>query len=261
MSVLGGWWTILFGPPLVLLWVWYGRELRRRSDVNRARRTCFRAALLLAALVLVGPLPVLATEYFWAHMVQHILLMMLISPLLVLGSTVHVASTSRYRRLRDATHWLGQRWLPQQLTRPQVGFVVFLLALMSTHFSPLANAGMAHPAIHGLELLLFLTGGCIYYYPLMNGNPQAFEVSHAVRVISLFAMMIPETMVGFFLYASNSLLHDTGMTGMGSLDPLTDQHIGGALMWSMGMIIDSVWVVLAVIDFFASERKRSEALV
>jgi cytochrome c oxidase assembly factor CtaG len=261
MSLLGGWWTVLFGPPLVLVWVWYGRELAVRTDVVRLRRVCFYAALLLAAVVLVGPLPVLATEHFWAHMVQHILLMMLISPLFVLGSPGLLLTTSRYLSLRRASGWLGRRWMVRQLLQPKVGFGIFLTVLLGTHFSPLANLGMVNSAAHGLELLLFVFGGVIYYYPLMTGNPQPHEVSHAVRVISLFAMMVPETMVGFFLYASSQMLHDTGMTAMGPPNALTDQHIGGALMWSMGMIIDSVWVVLAVIEFFANERKRSETFV
>ena len=132
---------------------------------------------------------------------------------------------------------------------------------LGTHFSPLADLGMVNSAAHALELLLFVVGGVIYYYPLMSGNPQPNEVPHSVRVISLFAMMVPETMVGFFLYASSQMLHDTGMPAMGAPSALTDQHIGGALMWSMGMIIDSVWVVLAVTDFLANERQRSESLV
>ena len=261
MSLLGGWWTALFGPPLVLIWVWYTCELAVRSDVGRLRRACFYAAVLLAAVVLVGPLPVLATEHFWAHMVQHILLMMLISPLFVLGSPGLLATTSRYLSLRHASGWLGRRGFVRQLLQPKVGFGIFLAVLLGTHFSPLANLGMVNSAAHALELLLFVVGGVIYYYPLMSGNPQPNEVPHSVRVISLFAMMVPETMVGFFLYASSQMLHDTGMPAMGAPSALTDQHIGGALMWSMGMIIDSVWVVLAVTDFLANERQRSESLV
>lgn len=261
MREWGGWWTIVFGPPLLLAWTWYRMESSGRADLSRIRRSCFYAALLLAAVVLVGPLPVIAAEQFWAHMVQHIALMMLISPLLVLGSPVRLALASRYPVIRRGAHRVARLWLVRQLLRPAVGFVVFFVVLIATHFSPLANAGMTNSAVHALELLLFLSAGCIYYYPLLEGNPQPHVVPHAVRAISLFAMMVPETMVGFFLYASSSMLHDSAMSVAGAPDTLTDQHLGGALMWSMGMIIDSVWVVLAIVEFFASERQRSESLV
>ncbi|MEN9915874.1 MAG: hypothetical protein RL725_549, partial [Actinomycetota bacterium] len=39
--------------------------------------------------------------------------------------------------------------------------------------------------------------------------------------------------------------------------PLRDQHIGGVLMWSMGMIIDTIWIVLAARDWFAHEKLLS----
>ena len=74
-------------------------------------------------------------------------------------------------------------------------------------------------------------------------------------------MMVPETMTGFFLYASNSLLHDSPhahLLSSSATTPLDDQRFGGALMWSMGMIIDTVWVVLAARDWFAAERLESE---
>jgi len=205
-------------------------------------------------------------------MVQHVGLMMLISPLLILGSPVRLLLNSRFALIKRSARLFSQITVIRWLFIPQVGFVIFVSTLIGTHFSPLANAGMNDANAMSFELILFLVAGLIYYLPVLEGNPTPYPVSHAVRVISLFAMMLPETMTGFFLYSGNKLLHTAHLTAMdmpgmdmrGSstlLDPLTDQHIGGALMWSMGMIIDSVWIALAVRDFFVSEAKKSEANV
>jgi putative copper resistance protein D len=73
----------------------------------------------------------------------------------------------------------------------------------------------------------------------------------------MFAMMFPETMTGFFIYASSYLLYP--FYGRVSRPfgpaPLADQQFGGALMWGGSMIIDSVWVVLAVLAWLRSERR------
>lgn len=39
---------------------------------------------------------------------------------------------------------------------------------------------------------------------------------------------------------------------------LKEQHAGGAIMWAMGMMIDTVWIVLAARDWFINEAKLAE---
>jgi cytochrome c oxidase assembly factor CtaG len=181
-------------------------------------------------------------------MVQHITLMMLVAPLFVLGSPLRAL--------------LGDREFPSRsplrfIFKPEVGFTIFLATLIATHFSPLANAGMRNPNIHSLELILFVVAGVIYYIPVMEGNPVPFHVPYSTRVLSLFAMMLPETMTGFFLYSGTRVLHslpDSVSMEMG----LNEQHAGGAIMWAMGMGIDTIWIVLAARDWFANEAKLAE---
>ena len=254
-----GFWHWLWLGFLLGLASWYLLETGRQPGVSRVRQACFYAGTVLAAAVIVGPVAELAFEYFWAHMIQHISLMMLISPLLILGSPGQLLLNSRFGWLQAMARGLA-RFVPfRWLFKPQVGWVLFLTVLIGTHFSPLANAGMVSQPAHAFELVLFLMAGCIYYYAVLEGNPKPYFVPHSVRLISLFAMMLPETMTGFFLYASNGLLHTSHQMAGLNIDALTDQHIGGALMWSMGMIIDSVWIVLAAIDFFADEKRKSAA--
>ena len=190
-------WDIYFALCIVAMGIWYWLE--DRSEISKIRQTLYYFALLLLTIVLVGPVSHNAINYFWVHMVQHILLMMLISPLLILGSPFKLLLNSRYLVLRKNIRRVTKLKLVRNLFKPQVGFVIFLTALIGTHFSPLANAAMNNPNIHILELMIFLYAGLIYYYPVLEGNPSPFPVPHAVRVGSLFAMMLPETMTGFFL--------------------------------------------------------------
>ena len=248
-------WDIGYLVILVGIAFWYFR--RANGRVPRWRQFLFGLGLALAACVLVGPIAHGAISTFWLHMVQHIALMMAISPLLVLGGPITVAlqDPKSGKLIRVVAPYISF------LFKPAIGFTIFLAALITTHFSPLANAAMNNSTLHQVELLIFLFAGLIYYYPVMSGNPTPFHVPHPIRVASLFAMMVPETMTGFFLYASNSLLHDSPhahLLSSSATTPLDDQRFGGALMWSMGMIIDTVWVVLAARDWFAAERLESE---
>jgi putative copper resistance protein D len=215
--------------------------------------------MVLALVLLVGPVPHIAIHTFWVHMIQHVGLMMLISPLIVLGSPIKLALDSRFEWVRSPMHAISRNLIVRQLFRPQVGFLIFLATLILTHFSPLANAGMTDPNVHCCELILFLGAGVIYYLPVLEGNPTPYFVPFSFRVGSLFAMMLPETMTGFFLYSGNKLLHDIP-SDVTTMHGMSDQHRGGAIMWAMGMLIDAMWIVLAARDWFNHERELSERL-
>lgn len=251
-------WDLFFGALLLGVGYWYLSEGAARRSISIFRQISFISGLTLSFALLVGPIPHYAIRIFWVHMIQHIGLMMLISPLLVLGAPITVALASKRPRIQSKIRSIGHNFVIRQLFKPQVGFAIFLLVLIGTHFSPLANFGMTNPNAHCFELTLFLVGGFIYYYPVMEGNPHPFFVPYSLRVISLFAMMLPETMVGFFLYSGNRVLHSLPATTSMKMG-LADQHQGGAIMWAMGMLIDTIWIVLAAKDWFANEQLLSEA--
>lgn len=250
-------WDLFFASTLIGSGAWYLSEKLARKSLPLIRQISFISGLSLALILLVGPVPHAAIKTFWVHMIQHIGLMMLISPLLVLGAPITVAIHSKHRRVQSFIRSFGSIALVRTLFKPQVGFAIFLTVLIGTHFSPLANLGMTNPNAHCLELVLFLLGGFIYYYPVMEGNPHPFFVPYSLRVISLFAMMLPETMVGFFLYSGNRLLHSLPKQTTMRMG-LADQHQGGAIMWAMGMLIDTMWIVLAAKDWFANEKLLAE---
>ncbi len=252
-------WDIAFAAALLGKLIWYFAERPARVGISNARQFLFTLGMVLAIVLLVGPIPHIAIHAFWVHMIQHVGLMMLISPLIVLGSPIKLALNSRFPRLRSPIRALSRNFLIRQLFRPQVGFALFLATLILTHFSPLANAGMTSPNIHCLELILFLFAGTVYYIPVLEGNPNPYFVPYSFRVGSLFAMMLPETMTGFFLYSGNKLLHDIP-SNQSNMSGMSDQHRGGAIMWAMGMLIDAIWIVLAARDWFNNERELSERL-
>jgi len=250
-------WDLLFASLLVSIAFWYFSEREARKSISRIRQISFITGLSLTFILLVGPVPHAAVRTFWVHMIQHIGLMMLISPLLVLGAPITVAVRSKRLAVQVLIRRVGRNPFIRVLFKPQVGFGIFLIVLIGTHFSPLANWGMTNPNGHCLELILFLVGGFIYYYSVMEGNPHPFFVPYSLRVISLFAMMLPETMVGFFLYSGNRVLHSLPSSTTMQMG-LADQHRGGAIMWAMGMLIDTIWIVLAAKDWFANEQLLAE---
>ena len=108
-------WDFVFGAALLGKGFWYFSERPMEKGVSRIRVFSFYSGLILAFLVLVGPIAHIAVNKFQFHMIQHISLMMLISPLIVLGSPIKVAVDSKYLFIRNLVHNLGSNFLIKQL--------------------------------------------------------------------------------------------------------------------------------------------------
>ena len=257
---------IVFGGAAVA-YVVAARRVSREHPTqpwSRGRTAAFLTGVALALLVTIGPVGAQAMDRFSVHMVQHLALMMLATPLLVIGAPVLLI----LRRVRPEVRRLV--WVPflrstgfRVITNPILTWLVFAATLVGVHFTPamswLMDAG--YPG-HLIEIALYVTVAFLYYYPLLPGNPCPGRPKPAFRVASLFLMMVPETMTGFFLYVSGAPLipHFADMAGALDLDALSDQRLGGALMWSTSMIIDVGWLAVAVAEWFDSEAKRTKRM-
>lgn len=264
----------LHDVPVVIVAVvaatWYFRSAKR-LDRDGARPPWptryswyFFSGLALALLVTSGPVAHGAMSTFSMHMVQHIVLMMLGAPLLVMGAPVLlVLRTSSPARRRAILVPILRSRAFAIVTNPVVSWVAFATVLVGMHFTPAMSSLMnLSPFGHYLEYVLYLGVAICFYYTLLPGNPARNRPDAAMAVVSLFLMMIPETMTGFFLYSAGSPLfpYFTEAAGVSGPDVLADQRLGGALMWSTSMIIDVAWIAVAVHHWFGTEVVKTRRL-
>ncbi|MEO7069381.1 MAG: cytochrome c oxidase assembly protein, partial [Nostocoides sp.] len=242
------------------------REVGRRypdSPWPRSRTVAFLTGTTLLFLVLVGPVGAYDEVFFWAHMVQHVTIMMVAAPLLLLGSPVLLAlRASTPQRRRPIVAVLRSRPV-HLLTNPVITWALFAGAMLGTHFTPFYNYALTHPAVHDyVEHPLYLSVALLYFYPLVGDNPLPHGPPALTKVISLIAQMGPESMTGFFIYTSRGLLypayaHSNRPFGPG---PLADQQLGGALMWCGGMVIGAVWISVAVAGWLKAESRKARRM-
>jgi putative copper resistance protein D len=228
------------------------------------RTASFLGGLLLAWIVILGPVGAYDDTFFWAHMVQHIALMMIIAPLLLLGRPVLLVLrvTRPQARRRLIVPVLRSRAV-RALTNPVLSWLLFAGTLIGTHFSPFYNYALEHAAVHDYaEHPLYLGVALLYYYPLLDGNPGPRRTPHWARLASLGLMMMPEALTGFFIYAQGHVLYPwyAAVARPFGPGPLADQQAGGALMWAGGMLFDTGWLIVAVSAWLAAEQARTRRI-
>ena len=221
--------------PLLFITYLYVRRIKE-AEVSKRQATFFLSGIASALLVLVTPVGARAMDYFSLHMVQHITLMMITGPLLVLGTPNSFHPTSK---------------IFKTLTQPIFSWICYALLMIGVHLPGPHAFIMENSWAHTyIEVPLYIALPYFFYFNLLDRNLINRRVSPAIAVISLFLMMVPETLTGFFIYTAPGSLYQDMYT-------LNDQRRGGSLMWSGAMIIDTIWMSIAVYHWIKSEEKKS----
>jgi putative membrane protein len=215
----------------------------REVAPERWRTTAWALALALIFLSLNGPLHELSDEYlFSAHMAQHMVLMLIAPPLLILG--LPPALVRRAVR-RPALLRAGRL-----LTHPAAAFVAYNLVFVGWHFPAAYNAALENHDLHIVQHLMFMATSVMMWWPVIAPAPELERLPDGpLLMIYVFALGIPSTILSAFITMSDGVLYPfyAAAPRISVLSPLEDQRLGGLLMWIPGMLI--FWVAISAVWF------------
>ena len=210
--------------------------------MNHLQKSYLGLGLLLTLAVTVTPIGNRALEIFTFHMIQHITLLMVVGSFLVLATT---------QNLRNK---LNRNSLFRMLTNPWLSYFLYAAMMIGVHLPPVHLFIMHNSWAHVyFEVPLYIIVPYFFYFNILESNLTNRRLSTSMSVIMLWLMMVPETLTGFFIYISHESAYD-------NMYELNDQRLGGTIMWSGGMIIDVVWIMLAVYHWWKSEELKSKSL-
>jgi cytochrome c oxidase assembly factor CtaG len=221
---------------------------------------CFTTALVTLAVALLSPLDPLSGSLAAAHMVQHVLLVLVAAPLLAVsapgarllrGSPPLVrAALSRVRRRLPVAR------LVRPLRHPTVAWLAHVGALWFWHAARPYDAAVAHQPLHVLEHLTFVGTGVLFWGVVLGGR-SAGRVSEGIGLLLVFTMALQSVFLSALItFAPTPWYRSyTGTTAAWGLDRLADQQLAGAIMWiPAGTVYVAVGLALLVFWLRGVER-------
>jgi cytochrome c oxidase assembly factor CtaG len=207
-------------------------------------------------LALMSPLNTLADGYlFSAHMVQHILLLLVVPALLLMSLP---RSVSLMRRPRIFAH-------------PVVGWAAGVGAMWIWHAPALCNAAVSSRPVYALQTFSLLALGCVFWHQVLAPRDDE-RLSAPAAVLYLFSACVTCSVLGIILTFSPvtvcSIYSMRGIDRFGMLDtirtgwgftPEKDQQIGGLLMW-VPMCLIYLSAIFAQITRWFAEPTLAPAL-
>ena len=261
--------------PLLILGVLYTlgwRRLRQKSSHRRLangwRLAAYLTGLLLILLALVSPIDVLGGQLFFMHMIQHLLLVMLAPPLLMLANPLPFllwGLPGRSRRrvggvLSTALHRKSSLRRGLRLaTGPGIVWLLYVISLLIWHDPNLYNAALRNELVHDVEHLTFFLPAILFWWHVVGAGPRIHkQFGRAARVAFLVAAIPPMMFTGIAIAFANQPIYSYYLTvpRPWGLDVLSDQRIAGIIMWIPGSMMHMIGILVLAARWLQGEERK-----
>jgi len=235
-----------------LLWWQGGRGLRAGAS-GRRRSAAFWGGVLTLVVALNSPLDVEADHFFWVHMIQHVLLLTVAPPLLVISRPMPrmlraLPRRTRMRLVREVRR--GTLGAPLRLlARPWVAWSCFCTAMLAWHVPALYDAALRHQAIHDVEHLTYIASAILFWNHALAVPPFATALDWPRRTAYVTGAMIAGWLLSIVLALGSHPFYGfyaQRLDRLGGISPLTDQQLAAGVMWVPGSVAFTIAIVLAV---------------
>lgn len=254
------WTAASFATVCVLYAV--GRHRRRVRRQSSRSDVLFVAGLGAAGLALLSPLDTVAAALASAHMVQHLLLVLVAAPLLAASrpaATLLAGTPTRVRR--GIGRWRHRLRLRRPVTararHPLPAFLVYVGTLWFWHASVPYQRALDHGYVHVLMHATFLGAGLLLWAALLDA--AATPDAAAGGVLLAFAVSFQGAFLGALLTFADTAWYPgyAESTDRWGLTPVADQQLAGALMWVPGGLVH-ILAALALLVRWVTESDSEE---
>jgi len=256
--------------PLLLTVSAYASGIRHLQGRIVSRSHCFAFTLGILALViaLMSPLDLLAGVLFSAHMTQHLLLMLIAPPLLVLGRIELALLWALPLPLRRVIGhgWrkaAGLRFVAGLLSRPVSVWLLASAAMWFWHIPGPYAWAFYNPIIHILEHLSFLLT-FLAFWALALRPISRDKSGHGVALMLLITFAMESALLGALLVFAGHPFYAVHMEEvsrqlpqfLADLSALQDQQLAGLIMWVPAGMVQLVAPIAVFADWLSVSQNR-----
>ncbi len=258
-------------PPLLYVAVaamlyWAGGVGYRRSGRDGLRAASFAAGLLTIVLALESPIDGYADQLFWVHMFQHVLLLTVAPPLILLGRpwprmwrALPLQTRTSVGRTLARARWTAPL---RALARPLPAFILFNATVVAWHIPGAYDATLRSWAVHDLEHAMFFFTGLLFWARVIDPGPLrprlvwpariAFTVGAMVVgwVLAITLVLVPHPLYPFYA----ALAHRPG-----GITALTDQQLAAGMMWVPGSLAYTITFMIGFYRWLEPDTKPASA--
>ena len=238
---------------------------------NGWRLVSYFVGLFFIALALLSPIDALSQQLFMAHMIQHLLLIMFAPPLLLLANPMPfllwgLPDSCRYHVGRGLSYVLHRDSVVRNAIRVATAtgiiWLVWVISLYGWHDPMMYDWALRSEFVHNVEHLMFFVASMLFWWHVTGAGPHIHkQLGYGSRIGLVIAAIPPNMLLGVVLAFATTAVYSyyTAVPRLWGIDVVTDQRIGGLIMWIPGSMMYIVAALIMVFRLFDKEKEKTHA--
>jgi putative copper resistance protein D len=212
------------------------------------RTASFIAGLVMIDLALQSPVAAFTMTYFQAHVVQHLLLMVVAPPLLAMGAPLSLYLERIEPREIRVLRILNSRPL-QVLTHPVPVWFLYYFSMFAFFLTSALNYAMLHMWVMDLVNVGFLATAALFWWPLVGLDPiPHWRMSPGAKLTNLLIGLPVESFLAL------ALISDPRPAA--SMYSMSSTRAGAALLWASAAIFNIVSLIPIFVQWLRWDGRR-----
>lgn len=228
------------------------------------RLVSYLSGISLLTLALLSPIDVLGGHLFFMHMIQHLLLIMIIPPLLLIANPLPFILWGLPVQARiSMSRWLSKgasfRKTLRILTRPGRVWILCVTLLIGWHDPSAYNAALRSEIMHDLEHATFFGSAMLFWWHVTGAGPRIHgRFTNKMRIGYLIAMLPPNMLAGVTIAFATQPLYNyyVSVPRLWGMTVMQDQMLGGLIMWIPGSMMYIIALLVIILGLLSENKKR-----
>ena len=239
---------------------------RGRDRPQPLQALAFAASLLTIVIALNSPIDYYADQLFWVHMLQHILLLTVAPPLLLLGRpwprmwrAFPLQQRTKVARTIAHSPWVAP---VRALARPLPAWILFNATIIAWHIPGAYDATLTSGVVHAIEHTMFFFIGLLFWARVIDPGPLRPRLVWPVRVAYAASALVVGWLLAITLVIVQHPIYGyyaALQTRPGGISALTDQQLAAGLMWVPGSLAYTITFIIGFYRWLEPDRSPSPA--
>lgn len=256
------------------------RAIQKRIDIRRKKQrwrlqrrgaplatswrlVSYLAGWLVIFVALTSGIDAYSSMFFFVHMIQHLLLIMVAPPLLWLGQPYAIGAWGLPRVLRlELGSWLGKetplRRFLRFIGRPGLAWLVMVVVTWVWHDGSMYDLSLRLDWVHDLEHVTFFITGLYFWWLVIGASPRVYRFTPITRALFLLASVPPNALLGVSIALAEEPIYTyyESVPRLWGITVIQDQQWGGILMWVWGSMMYMMAALISAAIYFIEEEKK-----
>ena len=240
---------------------WFRLHAAAPKLIPAWRLAAFLAGIVFVWIAIGSPVEAFDDVSLTVHMVQHLLLMSVAPPLILLGAPAlpllrGLPQTIAREVAGPFLHWRLVKRLGRALAHPALCWLAAAFALIGWHIPAIFDLALRWDWLHELEHATFLGTGLLFWWPVVQPWPSNARWPRWSIPLYLFGATLPCDVLSAFLAFCNRVVYSSYLSrpSVFGLSAIEDQQCAAALMWTCVTFIFLVPAVMVTMQILSPQE-------